>query len=416
MHAVTGGINIKPVSFCIVGVGGYGRSHVRSAEILEKEGLGKISAVVIRNREKYTREVTHFENRGIIIYDDYDEMIETEKERTEIVALPTAIHQHKDMTIKALEHGFNVIVEKPPASTIQDLNEMIEAERKSGKFCAVGFQSQSKNTVRKLKEYICEGKLGEIKEVLVKGKWKRLDSYYERNAWAGKFVYKGQYVLDGTINNPLAHYLLNPLYFATRERQKVASPLRVRAELYRGHKIEGEDTSCVMVDVDSGARIFFFATLCSPNETNPMHRVIGTKCVAEWTVGSDVYIKYHNGEVEVIKDDGRDERVEVFRNAARYLRGVDREIYCPLQMTKPFVLTVNGAYESAKLIKQIPDQFLTRKEENGSISTTIKTIEKIIDRAFETRKLYSDLGVKWAYRTEFFSVKNYDYFDFKIEM
>jgi len=405
---------MRPVSFCVVGVGGYGSSHVRSARILEDEGLGKFSAVVIRNPEKYAEAVDYFKGRGVIIHGSYDEMLEAEKGRIEIVTLPTGIHQHKDMTIDALENGFNVILEKPPAATIQDLDEMLEAQGKSGKFCAVGFQSQSKNTVRTLKEYICEGKLGEIEEVVVKGKWKRLDSYYERNPWAGRFIYDGRYVLDGTINNPLAHFLMNGLYLARTERGKAVSPNRVRAELYRGHKIEGEDTSCVQVDVDSGANVFFFGTLCNPKEANPVHRVIGTRGVAQWTVGGDIYIRYNNGNEEVIRDDGRDEQVEVFRNAARYLRGIDKEINCPLQMTRPFVLTVNGAYESAKSIRQIPDQFLIRKQEDGSVSTTIKNIEGIIDQAFETRKLYCELDLEWAYRTEFFSVENYRYFDLKL--
>lgn len=376
--------------------------------------MGKISAVVIRSPERHPEDVAYFKDRGVAIYNSYEAMLEAEKGRTEIVALPTALYQHREMTVKALESGFNVVVEKPPAATIQDLNAMIEAERKSKRFCAVGFQSQSKNTVRKLKEYICEGKLGEIREVLAKGKWKRLDSYYERNAWAGKFIYDGQYVLDGTINNPLAHYLMNSLYFASQEQQKAANPLRVRAELYKGHKIEGEDTSCLTADVDSGARIFFFATLCSPKETSPEQRVIGTKGVAEWTVGGDVHIKYVDGRSEVIKDDGVDERVEVFRNTARYLRGIDKEINCPLQMTKPFVITVNAAYESAKLTKQIPDRFLIREKERESISTTIKGIEEIIDRAFETHRLYSDLGVEWAYKTQYFPVRNYDHFNWRI--
>ncbi|MEM2970618.1 MAG: Gfo/Idh/MocA family oxidoreductase, partial [Candidatus Bathyarchaeia archaeon] len=149
------------------------------------------------------------------------------------------------MTIETLENGYNLIVEKPPAATIQDLDEMLEAERKSGKFCAVGFQFLYMKTVRKLKEYICDGKLGEIEKVLVKGKWKRQDSYYERTPWAGKFIYNGQYVLDGTINNPLAHFLMNSLYFASRKRGEADNPKLVRAELYRGHQIEGEDTSCL---------------------------------------------------------------------------------------------------------------------------------------------------------------------------
>ena len=383
---------------------------MRIAETLEKEGLIKLEAVVIRNPEKYRREVEHFKDRSVKIYRSYEELLEAEKGRIEAVTLPTAIHQHKDMTVKALEHGFNVLVEKPPAATIQDLNEMIEAEKRSGKICAVGFQSQSKTVVRKLKEHICNGKLGEIKAVLVKGKWKRLDSYYERNAWAGKFMHEGKYVLDGTINNPLAHYLMNALYFASREWQKAAFPLKVRAELYRGHRIEGEDTSCLVAEVDGGARVFFFGTLCSPFQSNPTHRIIGTKGIAEWTLKDHAYIKYNNGEVEVIKEDGKNERVEMFRNFARHLRGLDEEINCPLEMTKPFVLAVNGAYESAGKIKQIPDKFIIRKPENNSISTTIIGIEEIIDKAFETQKLYSDLGVEWAYKTQFFPLKNYNKF------
>jgi len=387
---------------------------VNSAKAVEEEGWGKISAVVIRSPGKYPEAVKYFKDKGSAVYGSYEEMLDAEKGQTDIVALPTAIYQHKDMTIKALENGFNVILEKPPTATIQDLDEMIEAEKRSGKFCVVGFQSQSKNTVRKLKEYICEGKLGEIKETLANGKWKRLDSYYERNAWAGKFIYDGQYVLDGTINNPLAHYLMNCLYFASSERQRIAKPIRIRAELYKAHKIEGEDTSCLTADVEGGAQVFFFGTLCSQTSTNPVHQVVGTKGVADWALGDNVYIKYGNGKNEVIKDDGADERAEVFRNAARYVQGLDREINCPLEMTRPFVLAVNGAYESAKCTKQIPEQFLIRKEEDGSLTATIKDIDEIIDRAFETRKLYSDLGVEWAHKTEPFAIKNYRQFKLSI--
>ncbi|MEM2888924.1 MAG: Gfo/Idh/MocA family oxidoreductase [Candidatus Bathyarchaeia archaeon] len=49
--------------------------------------------------------------------------------------MTTAIYQHKEMTIETLENGYNLIVEKPPAATIQDLDEMLEAERKSEVLC-----------------------------------------------------------------------------------------------------------------------------------------------------------------------------------------------------------------------------------------------------------------------------------------
>ncbi len=405
---------MEPVSFCIVGVGGHGARHVKSSLILEQEALGEISAVVIRSPEKHAKEVDFFESRGVKIYKDYNEMLEAEKGRTEIVALPTAIHQHKEMTIKALKNGYNVIVEKPPAATIQDLDEMLAAERKSGKFCAVSFQFLYMKTVSTLKEYICDGKLGEIKKVLVKGKWKRQDSYYERTPWAGKFIYDGQYVLDGTINNPLAHYLMNSLYFASMEMGEAANPKLVRAELYKGHRIEGEDTSCLQAELHSGVQVFFFATLCSQKQSNPSHRIIGTKGTADWVTEEEVFIKYNDGRCEVIKDDDPNEMTNVFRNVARYLRGMDETINCPLRITRPFVLAVNGAYESARSIKQIPDKYIARKKEGESISTIIENIDEIIDQSFEKHKLYSDLGIKWAYKTDFFCLDRYRHFDMKL--
>ena len=401
---------MEPVSFGVVGVGGYAQVHVHAVEVLEKEGLGRLSAVVIRNPSKYKDEVARLEGKNVNIYESFEDMLENETGNVEIIALPVAIHQHKDMTITALKAGFNVLVEKPPAVTIQDLDEMIRVERESRGFCAVGFQSQSENTVRGLKKRICGGKLGEIREVVVKGRWKRLDSYYERNAWAGKFIYDGKYVLDGTVANPLSHYLMNGLYFASMKWGETASPVRVRAELYRAHRIEGEDTSCLEVEVENGARVFFFATLCGPTNEMPVHEIVGSKGTAKWTKGQDVHIEYGNGEVEIIKDDGADERIEVFRNAARYLRGVDGELNCTLSMTRPFVLTLNGAYESAGTIRDIPKRYLTIKKEGDSVSTLINGIVEIIDEASEQRKLYSDLGVEWAYPTRYFSLKDYRFF------
>ena len=44
---------MEPVIFGVVGVAGYASSHVCAVEVLEKEGLGKLSAVVVRDPEKH---------------------------------------------------------------------------------------------------------------------------------------------------------------------------------------------------------------------------------------------------------------------------------------------------------------------------------------------------------------------------
>ena len=132
---------------------------------------------------------------------------------------------------------------------------MEEALRRTGRFCAIGFQSQSQQTVLGLKRDICAGRLGRLRDVVVTGLWRRDEHYYQRNRWAGRLMVDGSYILDGTINNPLAHYLFNGLFFARPEPARVALPLSVRAELYHGHDIESEDTSCLEIECDSGVKV-----------------------------------------------------------------------------------------------------------------------------------------------------------------
>ena len=244
---------MEPVRICIVGVGGYGRSYVTSVETVQEEGLARLVAVVIRNRAKYPEEVAKYESEGVPIFTSFDQALDDLQGKVDIMAIPTGINTHRRLSVPAMKAGYDVVLEKPPAATIQDVDAMLQAEQESGRFCSVGFQSQSKNTVKELKRRVCDGKLGEIKEVAVKGMWKRLDSYYDRNPWAGELKLGDDYVLDGTVNNPLAHYLYNGMYFGCTTWGEVLKPVRVRAELYHAHHIDSEDNSASKWKLGTGS-------------------------------------------------------------------------------------------------------------------------------------------------------------------
>ena len=407
---------MEPVKLTIVGIGGYGRSYVAAAKRVQEEGLAVLHSVVIRNRPKYAKEVEEYEQRGVPIRSSFEEMLELDAGDLDLITIPTGIDMHRAMLIPAVEAGRDVILEKPPAATIQDMDAMIEALERTGRWCQVGFQNQSKVTVRELKRRICDGKLGKITSVAVKGKWRRKDSYYSRNPWAGLLKKHDQYILDGTINNPLAHYLMNGLYFASDEWQTVAEPVTVRAELYKGHRIHSEDTSAVEVTCANGVTVHFFATLCAAEQSQPEIEIVGEKGKAHWPAAGEVRIAYGDGSSEVIEEPGENARDEVFRNAIRYLRGEDEELNCPLQMTRPHTLSVNGAFESSGGTHKIPDDMLKRytdpdDPEDTDVCTEIPEIEDVIDRAFAERKLYSDLGVPWAVPTRPFSVESYTRFE-----
>ena len=114
---------------------------------------------------------------------------------------------------------------------------------------------------------------------------------------------------------------------------------------------------------------------------------------------------------ETFSDKGDDGRHEVFRNMCRFIRGVDAEINCTLEMTRPYVLAMNGAFESCGRPRRIPPEYVTRLTEAGAAKTWIHDIGRIIERAASERKLFSELGIPWATPTQWFDVRGYTRFD-----
>ena len=93
-------------------------------------------------------------------YTNHLEMLE--KEDLDVVSVCTYNREHCRCTIDALEHGCDVLLEKPMSVTLDEAVEMRRAEKRTGKFISVGFQPRFDANMRMIKS-ICEsGTLGEI--------------------------------------------------------------------------------------------------------------------------------------------------------------------------------------------------------------------------------------------------------------
>ncbi len=398
---------LDPVNICLVGTNNFAASHLQSIRTMEREGLARLACAVIRRPGVYAAQVAEFAASGVRVYHSYAEMLAAETGRVELVALPAAIPEHCEATVAALEAGYNVLLEKPPAPVVQQIDQMLEAERGSGKWCAVGFQNQSKGTVRALKRLIGEGKLGAIRRINVMAEWVRDDAYYARNGWAGQIMYQGRYCLDGSACNALAHYLFNALYWASPHWGQAANPVRVRGELYHAHPIPSEDTSAVMVETDTGVEIAYTVTLAGWTNRGPFSRIVGDWGVCDWQFSGDAHVRYGDGTAETLVDDGAREHDEVFRNAIRYLRGVDSELNCPLAMTRSYVVALNGAWESMGKPATIAPEYVTREPRAGGVFTGINGIGDLLDECYAAGKIYSEIGAPWAFQTPWVEVSGY---------
>ena len=94
------------------------------------------------------------------LYTDYKEMIE--KETLDAVDICTPNNFHSIVAIYALEHGLNVLTEKPDAINASEALKMMEAAEKSGKVLMAIRNNRYRQSTQFLKKYIAEGKMGEI--------------------------------------------------------------------------------------------------------------------------------------------------------------------------------------------------------------------------------------------------------------
>jgi predicted dehydrogenase len=218
------------VKIAMIGAGGYAYELLRRIwKLPESLELVAVSSNPLRKSAGRSACI----DRGVEILPSVDELLNHVAGKADVIIVPTPINTHFKLTKKCLDAGFEVWLEKPPVATIQELNYLQEHARSKGKEIAVMFQHLHSDLVQRLKADIVAGRFGRVKRVKGMAGWQRLDEYYSRSSWAGKLQINGDWVLDGTINNPLAHLLANQLYFASMEAGKLAEPISVQAELYR---------------------------------------------------------------------------------------------------------------------------------------------------------------------------------------
>src|SRR5665213_934650 len=161
------------------------------------------------------------------------------------VWLPLPIDLHRTFTEKCLMAGKAVLVEKPAAGSIDDVDAMIAARDRTGLLTAVGFQNLFDPAVWAVKKRLLDGAIGQVRSASVLACWPRSQAYFNRAPWAGKLQHNGVWVLDSPANNAMAHFLNLALFLLGSTQVDSANPITVEAELYRANSIENYDTCSV---------------------------------------------------------------------------------------------------------------------------------------------------------------------------
>jgi len=411
---------MNPIRFVVIGLGGFAEAHLDAVAWLEKQSLAKLAGVVAieYDRRRFPEKIQNLVARNIPLYNSIEDFFQRGKGTADALTAPIGIHQHVPVSIAALAAGLHVYCEKPVAATIQEVDQLVAAQKRSGTVVVIGFQYMFSYSIQQLKARICDGRLGAVKSAALTCGWPRSEAYYARNDWAGHLKKDGCWILDSPMNNAMAHYLQNLLYLASTARCEAATPIEVTAELYRSRPIESFDTALARIKCDTGSLLHFYATHCSETLFGPEMKLHCENGVVHWEkFNGETTIRYNNGSAEKFSNTEEFWALEGFRNFAQAIRG-EAQLLCPPEICRSQTLVINAAHESCPRIASFPPDLIrteTAPETIPSSSPTgvfkrVRGLEALLRQAYASEKLFSEMNVAWANRGKTFQLKTYHQF------
>lgn len=137
------------------------------------------------------------------VFEDYRDMIASGHCDAVITTVPHYLHH--EMAIYAMEHGMNVICEKPAGVRAKDVQKMIDCHEAHPETAfGIMFNQRTNKLYQKVKDIVSSGELGQIRRSQwIINTWWRPDSYYRQSEWRATWGGEG----GGVLVNQAPHQL-----------------------------------------------------------------------------------------------------------------------------------------------------------------------------------------------------------------
>ena len=305
----------------IIGTGWIAESHIQSYKKMPDVEIVAAADLIPGKAEAFMKT---WGVDGVRFYPSHKELIDNEPD-LDAVSVCTYNTAHAEPTIYALEHGVNVLLEKPFTVTLDEAVAVCKAEKKSGKILSIGFQPRGDVNMQMIKKIVDSGALGEIYYIQTGGGRRRgipNSTFIEKETGGiGALGDIGCYSLDMVLNaigypKPLTVSGYKSDFFGTNP--ETATPDRFHTAEENAKRFSVDDFAAAFIRLEGGIildfRIAWAMHLDTPGDTIIMGkkgslRIPSTEC---WngTVGGAMTI-YHDvagvqtqTEIPILKNRG----------------------------------------------------------------------------------------------------------------
>ena len=224
------------IGFGLLGTGLIAPFHARAIEASNRTRLVAAAELDTDRLVKFARQ---FNCRG---YASLEQMVLDPD--VQIVNILTPNHLHAEAVFQAARAGKHILVEKPPAMSLREMDAMQDACAAARVKIGVVLQCRVRRPVQAIRKAISEGRFGRIYHADAYMKWFRSSEYYRTDAWrmsrrsgAGVTIQQAFHYID------LLQYLVGPARRVEARMTNLAHP-----------DIPLEDTALAFVTFENGAQ------------------------------------------------------------------------------------------------------------------------------------------------------------------
>ncbi|MDS0526157.1 Gfo/Idh/MocA family oxidoreductase [Clostridium sp. SHJSY1] len=271
---------MKKYKWGIIGLGNIAKKFASTLKYMES---AELYAVAARNKEKSEEFGKEYDVPLNKCYGNYEELIQDEEIDSIYIAVPHVFH--KEISISCLNNGKAVLCEKPVTINGNEIREVIQIAKEKKMFFMEAMKTRFLPINQKVKEWINEGRIGEVK--LLQADYGFFTPFDSKSRLFNKNLGGGALLDVGIYNVSYSTFLFGN------------KPKSVKSDLYIG-KSGVDESGSIILGYEDGkqSQLYSAINLDTIREAN----IVGTK-------GRICVPKYSNADTAYILVDGKEEKI-----------------------------------------------------------------------------------------------------------
>lgn len=225
----------------LIGCGRIATNHIKAVRNNNLE-LVSVCDIIPEHMESLLSKHSLEKDTSIKHYTDYRQMIN--EEHLDLAAIATESGLHAEIALYCIEHGVNVIIEKPMAMSITDADKIICLAAEKGVKVSACHQNRFNVAVQEMRKALDMGRFGKLSHGSIHVRWNRNKDYYTQAPWRGTWEQDG-----GALMNQCIHGIDLLRWMMGDEIEEVYGVTHQQFHDY----LEAEDIGMAIVKFKNGA-------------------------------------------------------------------------------------------------------------------------------------------------------------------